>query len=207
MHDIMHCSCAFTHIQALSSFTGIEGICQNLTTVLGDMDEVLPDNKWQHLMNSESRTGKEFLEAWKSLQSEAKECCDFLSLELSGPLSVEAQGAGLGSDDGSTRHEVIVQLEELRGAVMLEGIKANGMGKRQVQSMINRDKLTTAWLQALPGPEGLSNDAFSKALSLVLCLHSPISRSRVDDNDDKKTVDIYGDSIQSVHLPGDYWIH
>ena len=140
------------------------------------MDEVLPDNKWQHLINSESRTGKEFLEAWQNLQTEARECCDFLSLEFSGPLSVDAQGAGLGSDDGSTRQEVIRQLEELRGAVILEGIKANGMGKRQVQSMINRDKLTTAWLQALPGPEGLSNAAFSGAMSLVLCLPSPICK-------------------------------
>ena len=120
---------------------------------------------------------------------------------------VDAQGAGLGSDDGSTRQEVIRQLEELRGAVILEGIKANGMGKRQVQSMINRDKLTTAWLQALPGPEGLSNAAFSEAMSLVLCLPSPICRSRVGEKVGKRTVDIYGDSIQNEHLPGDDWRH
>ena len=193
--------------QALSSFTGIDGICQSLTNVLGNMDEILPDNNWQHFINSESRTGKEFLEAWQNLQNEARECSDFLSLEFSGPLSVDAQGAGLGSDDGSTRQEVIRQLEELRGAVILEGIKANGMGKRQVQSMINRDKLTTAWLQVLPGPEGLSNAAISEAMSLVLCLPSPICRSRVGEKVGKRTVDIYGDSIQNEHLPQDDWRH
>ena len=115
-------------------------------------------------------------------------------------------GAGNGRVDGSTRKLVMRQVEEMRGAVLKESFsRSPDPSSRQTLAILNRDKLSSAWLQCLPGPEGLSNAAFSEALALALVMPSPVCRSRVGAPIGKKTVDAYGDHVQSEHLPGDHW--
>ena len=76
---------------------------------------------------------------------------------------------------------------------------------KPVRAWANRDKLSSAWLQCLPGPDGLSSQAFSEAMALLLCMPSPGCQERVGAKVGRKTVDIYGDSIMSEVLPGDHW--
>ena len=66
-------------------------------------------------------------------------------------------------------------------------------------------KLSAAWLQCLPGPNGLSNAAFSEALALTLCMPSPVCKDRVGAKIGKRVVDLYGDNVMSEVLPGDDW--
>ena len=69
----------------------------------------------------------------------------------------------------------------------------------------NRDKLCTAWLQSLPGPEGFSNPEFTEALALTLCMPSPACKDRVGEKVGKSVVDVFGDSIMSEPLPGGWY--
>ena len=191
--------------QAVSSFTGPDGVCHQLENLIGNMEEIGWQEKWKAMIDSGCRTGQEFRMAWETLQKEAIQCCEYLGMDISGPLSISTEGAGEGSVDGSTRKLAIDQLEELRGAVAQHAMSLKDQSSRQVKSFQNRDKLTTAWLQCLPGPEGMGNSTFSEAMALVLCLPSPACKNRVGQKIKNKTVDIYGDNIMSAFLPGDSW--
>ena len=76
---------------------------------------------------------------------------------------------------------------------------------RPVLAWTNRDKLSTAWLQSLPGPNGLSNAEFSEAMALVLCTPSPACQDRVGQKVGKSVVDKYGNAVMNEPLPGDHW--
>ena len=135
-----------------------------------------------------------------------QQCVAFLGQDLEGHLAVAVEGVGQGSVDGSTRRSVTQQREELRGAVLEEALaRHNNLSQRPVLAWANRDKLSSAWLQCLPGPEGLPNQAFTEALSSLLCMPSPACRDRVGASVGRRTVDLYGDSIMAEVLPGDHW--
>ena len=125
------------------------------------------------------------------LQTEAEQCCTFLGQDLDRHLAVPIQGIGEGSVDGKTRGLVVQQREELRGAILKEALEA----------WSNRDKLSTSWLQCLTGPDGLSSQAFSEAMTLLLSMPSPACKDRIGAKVVKKRVDIFGDSIMSEVLP------
>ena len=72
---------------------------------------------------------------------------------------------------------------------------------RPTNSWPNRDKLSSSWLQCLP--DGLSSQAFTEALALLLCMPSPACMDRVGASVGKKAVDIFGDNIMAEILPGD----
>ena len=78
-----------------------------------------------------------------------------------------------------------------------------------VWSWRQRDKLSTAWLLALPLPHtALSNEEFSEAAAASLCLPSPACQERVGEvinGRGRKQIDKYGDHIQSTCLKGDHW--
>ena len=192
--------------QALPHFVGENGVCQQLTTLIGQANGHT-GARWQPLIQSGCRTGKELLNAWNILQTEATQCSTFLCQELQEPLSTRVEAAGNGSDDGSTRRKVVQQREELRGAVLKEALsRITGQRQRHVLAWLNRDKLSTSWMQCLPGPDGMSNQAFAEAMVLILCMPSPACKSRIGAQVAKnKTVDLYGDSVMSTVLPGDHW--
>jgi len=191
--------------QALPHMTGLQGVCQMLQEVIGD-GQGSTSTRWQALIQSGCRTGKELVSAWSLLQEEARQCAAYLGEELKAPLSSPVEGAGDGSKNGSTRKKVVQQREELRGAVFKEAMARMPNRKlRQCLAWSNRDKLATAWLQCLPGPNGLSNQAFSEALALALCMPSPACQERVGAQVGRSVVDIYGDKVASSVMPGDHW--
>ena len=191
--------------QALSHFTGKGGVCKQLVGVLGEWDGQ-EDRRWQPLLESDCRTGKELALAWAVLQNEAKQCAEYLGQKLESPLNVLIEGAGEGSVDGSTRRSAVQQREELRGAVMDEALtRLTDLTSRPINAWSNRDKLSSSWLQCLPGRDGLNSQAFTEALALLLCMPSPACRDRVGASVGKRTLDIFGDNIMAEVLHGDHW--
>ena len=99
-----------------------------------------------------------------------------------------------------------MEKEELRGAVMTVALsRLPNPHQRASLAWLNRDKLSSAWLSSLPGPEGLSSQAFAEAMSLILCMPSPSCKYRVGAKVGKRTVDPFGDNILAEALPGDHW--
>ena len=165
--------------QALPHFTVEGGVCPQLVGVLGEWVGQ-EDRRWQKLIQSGCRTGRELSVAWGILQSEARQCTRYLGQELDGHLAVPVEGVGEGSVDGSTRKAVVQQREELRGAVMKVGLsRLPDPTLKPVIAWANRDKLSSSWLQCLPGPNGLSGQAFTEAMALLLCMPSPACKNRI----------------------------
>ena len=206
--------------QSLPHFTKGVRICPELEDQIGNFENV--SSRWTTLIGSGCRTGNEFMAAWNSMKTEAEQCSRFLnsantlqaniidhtsSIE-DGPLSDDVGGAGCGREDGGTRKLIVNQREELRAAVLgetLSRLKAPHNTSRPVMAWTNRDKLSTAWLQSLPGPNGLNNAEFSEAMALVLCTPSPACQDRVGEKVGKSVVDKYGNAVMNEPLPGDHW--
>ena len=191
--------------QALPHFTGVAGVCPQLAGLLGDLTGQA-GQRWHQLLQSGCRTGRELSAAWTVLQLEAEQSSAYIGQDIGGHLAVQVEGVGGESVDGSTRWAVVQQREELRGAVLKEALARMGNSTlRPVRAWGNRDKLSTAWLLCLPGPDGLSSQSFTEAMAAILCMPSPACKDRIGAKVGKKTVDIYGDSIMSEILPGDHW--
>ena len=192
--------------QALPHFTNREGVCDQLRPIIGDFSGS-SDTRWERLINSGCRTGSEFAECWNIIKEEVSQCYRYLQrgMELS-PLNKPAHAAGDGRDDGTTRKIIVQHREEVREAVLRESLsRRRERQSRQVMAWTNRDKLSTAWLQSLPGPDGFSNPEMSEALALMLCMPSPACQDRVGQKVGKAVVDIYGDNVMTQVLPGDSW--
>ena len=191
--------------QVLPSFVGVKGICPQLGHLIGSMEN--SQQRWQTLISSGCRTGRELLSAWETLQSEARHMCDFLGIELDLPLSVSADGLGEGSENGSTRKRVLEQRESLKGQVLTKALEMYpDQLARPVKVWPQMDKLSTSWLLSLPGPHsGLASNIFSEAVCANLCLPSPSCRGIVGERIGRTTVDLYGDALMAAPLPGDSW--
>ncbi len=83
---------------------GEEGICLPLGELIGDT----PEARYRGIITSGSRTGRELRESWDQLMQEAQEVKEYLGEEEVSPhLQVEAEAAGGGSTDGSTRKALV----------------------------------------------------------------------------------------------------
>ena len=196
---------------SLPHFTGQSGICNLLLDVIGHVEG---GSRWSTFLASGSRTAREFSEAWSELRSEAAECATFLDKELEGTLAKQLEEAGDESVDGSTRRKVVQQREALRHEVLEKALKQHhDRAARPVTAYQNFDKLSGAWLLALPGSaNGLSAAVFAESLCAHLCLPSPavmgsgwvgktVGRREAE-------IDCYGDTIMNcADLPGDSWRH
>ena len=87
--------------QSLPHFGGGNGVCQPLAHLVDRDGDV--STRWRPLLESGCRTGNELARAWGHLQTEARECCQYLGEELTGSMSHPAEGIGKGVEDGSTR--------------------------------------------------------------------------------------------------------
>ena len=65
--------------QSLPHFTGEGGVCPQLQGVLGDWTGQ-NERRWQRLLESGCRTGRELLVSWEILQKEAEQCSTFLMI-------------------------------------------------------------------------------------------------------------------------------
>ena len=191
--------------QVVTSFTGVKGICPQLAHLVGSMDD--SQSRWHTLISSGCRTGQELASAWQMLQTEAVCMSDYLGMNLEAPLATNVEAIGEGSTDGSTRKKLVEQREVLRGSVLSKALEAYpDQAARPVWVWPQMDKLSAAWLLALPGPQnGLTSAVFSEAMCMNLCLPSPACRDRVGESIGRTKVDQFGDKVMSAHLPGDSW--
>ena len=133
------------------------------------------DTRWQVLIRSGCRLGQEFRQAWEALRGEALLCSEWLGEELGGSLGQPVEGVGEGCVTGSTRKMVVEQMDKIWGSVLKKGLESHPDRRaRPVMSWPERDKLSSAWLLALPtGDTALSSPVFAEAAAAMLCLHSP----------------------------------
>lgn len=143
------------------------------------------------------------------MRLEAGSCSNYLNKELIGPLAAGCEDAGEGAVNGSTRRKVIEQREGLRHEVLIKAPKQHPDREARPTTVFrNFDKLSGAWLLAVPGPQsGLSSRVFGEAMAAHLCLPfaAVVSSGWVGQSIGTK-VDCFGDAIMcSNQLPGDAW--
>ena len=192
--------------QSLPHFVGERQLCPQLSCVLGA--HLQPANHmWQPLLESGCRTGQEFAECWRKLQQTGQEACRYLDRELQGALSATAQGAGEGGDDGSIRRRVVDQTQNLQKAVMEKFLKEYpNPSARPVLHFPQLDKVSSAWVAALPGPSShIPSPAFAETMCSYLCVPSPACRELLGQQIGGQVVDLWGDKVQSINLPGDHF--
>ena len=78
---------------------------------------------------------------------------------------------------------------------------------RPVWSWLQRDKLSSAWLQSLPGPDSsLTSAEFSEAAAAALCLPSPACLEKLGQIiRGRQVVDLFGETVQSTITVGDHY--
>ena len=164
--------------------------------------------RWSRLLGSECRESSEMSRAWEILTTEAKEAAKWLDSDLDHVFTVPLEGFGEGSTTGKTRGDIVTARENTRAVMLGKALSLYQPQKaRPVWAWKQRDKISCAWLLALPGTESsLSNVEFSEAAATNLCLPSPACMGRVGDTvQGKRKIDLYGDNIQATGLPGDHW--
>ena len=125
-------------------------MCPPLSELAGENEEVM--SRWTPLLNSGLRTGEELCQAWEKLQVKGRRMVEYLGEEeeLGGTLGTPVEGVGEGNTDGSTRMQVISQLEGLKLKVMVKSLEEHGdRMARPVWSWPNRDKLTKGCLKKM----------------------------------------------------------
>ena len=184
---------------SLPHFTGQDGVCPGLEEV-----------RWTTFLAFGSRTSLEFQNSWSFLSEDAAQYATYLDVALETPLSSEVESAGESSVDGSTRRKLVQQRESLRHQAMSKALREYpDRHFRPATVYPNFDKLSGAWLLALPGSStGLSSSVFSEAMAAHLCLPSPaVSGSGwVGKTLGRRgqSIDAFGDTIMNCSdLPGD----
>jgi hypothetical protein len=104
---------------------------------------------------------------------------------------------------GATRKSITDAVENTVKALELVRPKST----RAAWAWRQRDKVSSAWLLAIPGPDTtLNSAAFREAAATNLCLPSPACAGRVGETvRGQKKIDKFGDNIQSSPLCGDHW--
>ena len=198
--------------QSLPHFLGVTGVCTQLQVILGgNTGQMSPDaTRWSDLLDSNCRTGREFAAAWGELQTTAQQACSYLDRELQGVLESPLVAAGNGAVDGSSRRKAVQQLESLQLEVLEKALEDYpDRSARPVIQFRQLDKVSSAWVSALPGPETyIPSPAFSEAVCSYLCVPSPACRDLVGQRIGRESVDIWGDKVmKETHLSGDSFRH
>ena len=178
------------------------------------MGQVEGGNRWDTFLQNGCRTALEFKDAWSSLQVEVRQYATYLDKAVGTPMDKEVESAGDLSVDSSTRRKIVQQREALRHEVLERALKEHpDRSARPVTAYPNFDKLSGAWLLALPGStNGLSAAVFAEVMSAHLCLPSQavVESSWVGKTVGRRAVevDVFGDAVMNCsELPGDTWRH
>ena len=160
---------------ALPFFTGENGLCCSLEDLIGRPDVDAGEGRWSGLLSGTSRTGRELATSWDSLTASGREMCDYLDTEMTGPLALDAEHSGEGATDGSTRSKVVQCLESLRVQSIQHTLQNHpDKNARPVRFFDQRDKVSQAWLTALPGPlTHIPSIEFTQAMAWLFMLPSP----------------------------------
>ena len=165
-------------------------------------------SRWSAVLRLGCREGVELTRAWDLLTREAREASEWLGVETEHVFTIPIVGLGEGSVTGKTRGDIVTAREKVRAQLLTKALSVYQPRRaRPVMAWKQRDKISSAWLLALPGAESsLSNAEFSEAAAANLCLPSPACKGRVGETVKGRTViDKYGDNVQSTCLPGDHW--
>ena len=190
--------------QTVPAFTGDKGVCPQLSHLVGEPGVV--DRRWEPLVQSGCRTGRELVVAWNSLTTEATECAAYLSEATETMFTVQVEAVGEGRTDGSTRGLLSERRDCMRGRVLTRALETHeDQTVRPVLVCPQLDKLSTSWLQDLPGQySGLSGPVFSEAMCAHLCLPSPACSNFVGEVLTRgAVVDKFGDKVNAATLPGE----
>ena len=200
--------------QAVPALAGEDGICRQLEEVMGGQEcfgeDAPADQRWRVMLASISREGEELRRVWANLKQEELEAAAWLDEEVQPSFQVEAQGVGGTSRDGSTRGKLTEERDATRSKMVTKGLEVHPIqarSNRPVWAWMQRDKCSSAWLQALPGPDSsLTSAEFSEAGAAALQLPSPACQEKLGQPvRGREVVDLYGEAVQAAALPGDHW--
>ena len=76
------------------------------------------DSRWEPLLNSGTRTGRELAAALDRVKEEASALAGYLGKEVPTHLSSEPAGMGAGKVDGSTRALLVKEAEQQRAGAL-----------------------------------------------------------------------------------------
>ena len=193
--------------RSVSAFSGEAGICRKLEHLLGGGQEGA--SWWRHLLESNTRTGREFGESWDCLRLEAEQCTAYLGKELAGALGTGPDVAAELGEGGSSRQMVTEQREELREAVLREALLRHpDQTARPTIAYPQLDKTSTAWKLGLPGPTtGLTTPVFKEVMAMHLFLPSIACKEIVGQRVGARraVAGPFGDELMCAQLPGDSW--
>ena len=162
-------------------FCGDKGICPQLADSLGGEEcfgeEAADNQRWRVMLESGSREGEELRRVWQALKVEEQQAAVWLGRDAQESLSVQVESVGGNSCDGSTRGKISEERDKAWANLIVKSLESHPQQdrtNRPIWSWLQRDKLSSAWLQALPGPDSsLSSAEFSEAAAAALCIPSP----------------------------------
>ena len=118
-------------------------------------EDAPPDLRWRVMLESGSREGEELRRVWSRLRQEEVEAAAWLEEEVHCSFQVGVEGVGGISCDGSTRGKLMEERDSTRAQMVSKGLEVHPVQartNRPVWAWMQRDKCSSAWLQALPGP-------------------------------------------------------
>ena len=197
---------------AIPFMTGPKGICTQLSNFWGGEEcwgeGAPPDTRWRQVLISDCSMAGEMKRSWGKIQQEAQQACLWLQEPLPEALSSQLAGLGDGSTSGETRKRLVEAIECTRAKVLAKALElVRPTSTRAAWAWKQRDKVSSAWLLACPGPETrLANKEFAEAAAANLCLPSPACVARVGEIiKGQVKIDLYGDNLQATSLRGDHW--
>ena len=135
------------------------------------------------MLSSGCREGVELRRVWNYLQEEERQAVRWLDEATQENLSSRVEDVGGSSRDGSTRGKLSEERDVTMARLVKKGLETHprqDRANRPVWAWLQRDKLSAAWLQALPGPDtSLSSAEFTEAAAAALCLPSPACSDRL----------------------------
>ena len=209
-------TCAPAYIGTLETaipfMAGRGNVCPQLAESFGGEEcwgEAVPtEDRWRVVLASGCTVGQELKRSWGRIRIEAFRSAEYIAEDVPEVLSSLVQGLGNGSVSGETRKKVVEARENVRAKVLQKALsEVRPRSVRPAWAWRQRDKISVAWLLAIPGYDTtLSSAEFAEAAASNLCLPSPACRGRVGEPiKGNLRIDEYGDSVQSASIPGDHW--
>ena len=162
------------------------------------------DTRWEPLLNSNTRTGRELRACVEKVKEEALTLATYLGTEVPSHHSSTVEGMGEGKTDGSTRALLVREAEVLRAKALdkvLEELPNRGARPRLVRR--NTDKISTSFLLSKPGPHsGLAANFFAEQMLALLAVPLVLCRRRVGERVGNMVVDKWADSVLNATLGG-----
>ena len=197
---------------AIPFMTAKDNLCPMMEAVWGGEEcwgeAADPQARWSVVLRSGCQEGVEMRRVWKGVQVEAKEGAEFLG-EPTDPLLVsDLEGLGDGAVSGATRGLIVEARDNLRSRLLTHALQLHRPQRdRHAWAWRQRDKLSSAWLLSLPGGgEQLSNEEFSTAAAVNLCVPPPCVVGREGEVIKGRTViNTHSDKVHATIIPGDHF--